>query len=137
MKNYVLTESELLECNNTFAQHLFLVDKRDKQRGHLIDQFIDCDYLRIEGYGPIEFIEHHGKTTRYIITRSDLDPSESRVIVDFFDTHKAADDPFKQLESSWDNFHKTYTGIAYRGGKGYTYGIYEYIPHSKPLIVCQ
>ena len=29
--------------------------------------------------------------------------------------------------AKWHNFESFYFGIAYRGGKGYSYGLYEYL----------
>lgn len=84
--------------------------------------FCDPDYLRINGQ-KIPFTEHKTANCQFICLRS-KSIKKAQIITSFF----AYDDlqRWVQVDNTWKKFDSLKIGIAYRGGKGYAYSIWEY-----------
>lgn len=96
-------------------------------------RYMDPDYLRSPKGGLLPFMECDG----VVYTESKANQAETEVLQAFFDDSRDAD--FNIPGTRWEDFGGTPTEIAapyphyrvaYRGGKGYGYGISEYRPGS-------
>jgi len=130
MKVVILTETEAVY--SPAIQDLMEIDGTEENEGFLnSDCWIDCDYIKVNGeFGSFFTIQDTPNDTTYIIlggqvseicdfTDSDL---AEKMLIDFFNGKKLFS---PDTENTWDSWRKIETGIAYRGGSGYVYGIYE------------
>ncbi len=68
--------------------------------------------------------------TRYILTSDELDESVKTMLARFHsDEFKRF---YRSLPNSWEAFNEADNAVAYRGGSGYFYHIWEYTDQTKP-----
>lgn len=102
--------------------------KKAKDEGYIPYLFdYDPDYLRAKKHiGRIVFVRYEVLGVNYVIVDSDeIDTLTEKMLVQFFQQD------FKEFytrgEETWQHFDRTiYGGIAFRDGKGYSYGIWDY-----------
>lgn len=98
----------------------------------------DPDILRCDGYIQY-FISVEVNDVRYVLTSDELSDAEREMLECFF-----SDDfrnRFCQQGYTWDYFNRQQRAIAYRGGSGYLYSIWNYCdltpkPIKKENYVC-
>ncbi len=123
----VLTETQLL------YEHHELLDwldddeiKQSQDDGYIQDLFsCDPDYI-FDGENKLPFVIINGMVIIPELWEYD-DPNNEGIeealgefISDGFKNY------FQEIKSSWENFESKKFNIAYRGGAGYTYSIWEY-----------
>lgn len=86
------------------------------------DFWIDCDYLMINGHiSNFYTIADKEKDLVYFIFQ---DISEIDNLDDIMD--RFYNNQLESFDAScWNEFYKTKNALAYRGGSGYTYGLYH------------
>lgn len=106
----------------------FDIDVNEDVRDQLVDFWIDCDHVKVygeEGRGDHRFVTHNVDDTKFIIHYDIDDPDEAIALIDWF-LDGAEGDLIGEngLENNWNDWDKVETGVAYRGGSGYCYGLY-------------
>lgn len=91
------------------------------------DCWYDCDYVKLDGEdgrGNHQFIDVKTNDTRFIIHR-DIDNDDAIAVIDWW-LNGAEGDLIGNdgLGNTWYDWEAVKTGIAYRGGSGYCYGLY-------------
>ena len=148
METIFITESELSLMPELLAYMGFDEEaiSEIKENGDVPD-FLqnDPDYISCE-LGKIPFEEFQFEDVRYILTPPHLCEEYTYLWNDKYLTEKQvtrlmskckraierffSDDfktYFKSVNNTWDEFYSHNTAIAYRGGKGYCYGISKYV----------
>jgi len=98
------------------------------------DLFIDPDFIRVDtgdnSRGNM-FVRMDIGDAIYIISYDELSDKEKHIIATYFTSNNIIGgfyQNFKEIApSSWDAFTNTDNAIAYRGGTGYAYALWEYI----------
>lgn len=96
------------------------------------DYWYDCDHVKLhgeEGRGNHMFITCDVDDTKFIIHRDDDDDGEATKLIDWFLDGAEGDlignaGSDGELKNTWYDWDKVQTGVAYRGGSGYCYGLY-------------
>lgn len=106
----------------------FDIDVNEDVRDQLVDFWIDCDHVKVygeEGRGDHRFVTHNVDDTKFIIHYDIDDSDEAIALIDWF-LDGAEGDLIGEngLENNWNDWDKVETGVAYRGGSGYCYGLY-------------
>ena len=97
----------------------------------LSDLWYDCDHVKLDGEsgrGNHMFVDYKGKDTHYII-HYDADDAEAIELINWWLDGAEGDlignvGSKGSLENTWQDWDKVKTGVAYRGGSGYCYGLY-------------
>ena len=129
-KIVILDQYQVLASNLTKLKNALSITKQNIEDGCLSsDHWLDCDYLKTgqnQGRGQILFFEMEFKSVWYIITYDEnLSAEHDTMLKRFFSsTYK---DHYQPVEpSTWARWDEIQKGIAYRGGRGYAYGLHEY-----------
>lgn len=105
----------------------FDIDVNEDVRDQLVDFWIDCDHVKVygeEGRGNHMFVTHDVDDTKYII-HYDSDDSEAITLINWWLDGAEGNLIGKNgIENNWPDWDKVETGVAYRGGSGYCYGLY-------------
>ena len=144
MAHEVITEQEA--CSIPEIQELYCLTEQDIEDCTIPDLF-DCDpdYFNwcVPNKMPLVKVPVVEVLDKYIIVPdnnmiehlSDFeledglsDKCKQMLIIWYGENFKSK---FIEVESKWDNFNKLSYGIAFRGGSGYTYGIWKYIANKK------
>lgn len=83
----------------------------------------DPDILRCDGHKQY-FVSVDKNKIRYVLTRYEVTDTEREMLQHFFSDD--FQEHFTEGEQTWDHFHQSDRGIAYRGGYGYAYTIWDY-----------
>lgn len=85
----------------------------------------DPDKIKCNGH-ELYFISTTLNGIRYVLTHDEVNDTEKEMLIHFWqDNFK---DYFKELPCSWEAYDNVSKAIAYRGGGGYFYTIWEYTP---------
>lgn len=118
-----LTEIELISGNNNILKSIFCIDAKDKENLSISDLWIDCDHVKYEGEqgrGNFPFVKHENKSKIYIISMWETD-DETEEIINWW---LQGCENECEIDNNWDDWDKVKTGVAYRGGSGYSYALY-------------
>ena len=118
-----LTELDVIFGSNNYIKNIFSVDKKDKENGCISDLWYDCDYVKLDGElgrGNFPFVKHENKGNIYIITPFEYE-SEFDEVVEWWlnDTENEIN-----IYNNWNDWNTIKSGVAYRGGSGYTYALF-------------
>ena len=85
----------------------------------------DPDIIRCNGR-KLYFITIVQNGVQYILTSDEVSEQAKKMLTEFHqDNFK---DNYSVGECSWENFDGAFNAIAYRGGSGYVYTIWNYTP---------
>lgn len=84
----------------------------------------DPDTLRCDGSTQY-FLAVDLGDTRYVLTKEEVTDSEEEILRHFFSDN--FQDHFNMGPQTWEHFHQSDRCIAYRGGSGYVYTIWDYV----------
>ena len=123
MKVVFITEDDILYGNNNYLKSIFCVSKEDKKNGCIADIWVDCDFAKINNE-VIDFVDHKTKTIQYVVL-NDCNSEYIEMLSKFFqeDFEKYLN---KDNYLTWSDWDKIKNGIAYRGGMGDIYALWEY-----------
>lgn len=148
MKFYTFSDLIHIKLNSSLENLIGMSEKEfsklsDKEKMDEIEKLsthmasTDPDYYNYNNEHG-HFIEQDG----YIFTDEELNSDVKKMLSYFFENFKKSgkwvDNKWKEndaftkkirriKDASWDDFHKLKHGIAYRGGSGYNYAIFEYL----------
>jgi hypothetical protein len=123
LKIEFVTELEVLFGKNNYLKNRLGVTKSDKENESISDLWYDCDHVKTHGEngrGDGMFVTLKTKNKTYIITKYELD-FEAYDIIEWW--LNGAENEI-EIENNWNDWDKVLEGVAYRGGSGYTYGLY-------------
>lgn len=85
----------------------------------------DPDIVKCEGQDKLYFctVELEGK--KFVLTSDETSPQQKEMLKKFHIENWK--EHYSATESTWDDFRNLPNTIAYRGGEGYTYTIWNYI----------
>jgi hypothetical protein len=100
----------------------------DYVRDQLSDLWYDCDHVKVggeEGRGNHMFVTCDVDDIKFIIHYDMDDSDEAIALIDWWLDGAKGDLIGKNgMENTWSDWDKVQTGVAYRGGSGYCYGLY-------------
>ena len=119
----ILSEDEVLfGCFNKL-KHSIGITKEDKNNESIIDFWIDCDHIKVNGErgrGNRCFNTFDIGNTKYIVSVYDLEADELEILKWWL--NGCIDEI--EINNNWTEWDNVKTGIAYRGGSGYCYSLY-------------
>lgn len=83
----------------------------------------DSDTLRCDGEKQY-FLSVDKDNIRFVLTHDEVTNTEREMLQHFFSDD--FQEHFTEGEQTWDHFNQSDRGIAYRGGFGYVYTIWDY-----------
>lgn len=86
--------------------------------------YSDPDYIKTKMHEKIPFFDVHVDGIRYVCFETKLLVKKYGSMVTLFHS-EVLRESFTKLPSPWDNFNNSSRAIAYRGGRGYSYSIWE------------
>lgn len=118
-----LTEIELILGTNNKLKSVFNIDANDKENLSISDLWYDCDHVKYqgeEGRGNFPFVKYENKSKIYIISIHETD-DETEEIINWW---LQGCENECEIQNNWNDWDKVKTGVAYRGGSGYSYALY-------------
>lgn len=118
-----LTEFDVIFGSNNYLKNVFSIDKKDKENECITDLWYDCDHVKINGEGgrgDCMFTKHETTKNIYIITPYEYDFDFEDIIEWWLNGCENE----VEINNNWHDWNKVKSGIAYRGGSGYSYSLY-------------
>ncbi len=89
----------------------------------------DPDIIKCEDCEKLYFITIEREGKKFVLTSDETTPEQNKMLTDFHTENW--NENYSATESTWANFNALTNSIAYRGGKGYNYTIWDYTPKTQ------